>query len=62
MRLLGQGEMHLRVAVERLASRFQVGGRDRASRAVAYCETIRGRHPRAAGTRSRPAATASSAT
>jgi elongation factor G len=40
IRLLGQGEMHLRVAVERLASRFQVGveiGKPH----VAYRETIR---------------------
>ncbi len=41
IRILGQGEMHLRVAVEKLASRFQVGvetGRPQ----VAYRETIRG--------------------
>jgi elongation factor G len=52
--LLGQGEMHLRVAVERLASRFQVAvetGRPR----VNYCETIkmpasaRGRHKKQTG-------------
>jgi elongation factor G len=41
IRLLGQGEMHLRVAVERLASRFQVGVETGKPR-VAYCETIRG--------------------
>jgi elongation factor G len=54
MRLLGQGEMHLRVAIERLASRFQVTvdtGRPR----VNYCETIkmpaaaRGRHKKQTG-------------
>jgi elongation factor G len=41
IRLLGQGEMHLRVAVEKLASRFQVGVEMLKPR-VAYCETIRG--------------------
>jgi len=54
IRLLGQGEMHLRVAVEKLSSRFQVGveiGRPK----VAYCETIRlpaaarGRHRKQSG-------------
>lgn len=54
IRLLGQGEMHLRVVVERLASRFQVGvetGRPR----VGYAETIRapasarGRHRKQTG-------------
>jgi elongation factor G len=54
IRLLGQGEMHLRVAVERLASRFQVGveiGKPH----VAYRETIRshaaarGRHRKQTG-------------
>jgi elongation factor G len=54
MRLLGQGEMHLRVAIERLASRFQVNvetGRPK----VNYCETIkmpaaaRGRHKKQTG-------------
>jgi elongation factor G len=45
MRLLGQGEMHLRVAVERLASRFQVGIETSKPR-IGYCETIR--HPAAA--------------
>jgi elongation factor G len=54
MRLLGQGEMHLRVALERLQSRFQVGvetGRPK----VGYCETIkapagaRGRHKKQTG-------------
>ena len=61
IRLLGQGEMHLRVAVEKLASRFQVGV-ETAKPKVAYCETISCRHRRAAGTASRPAAMASSAT
>jgi elongation factor G len=54
MRLLGQGEMHLRVAVERLASRFQVGV-DTAKPKVGYRETIkgaataRGRHKKQTG-------------
>ena len=54
MRLLGQGEMHLRVAVERLASRFQVGVETGKPR-VGYCETIkapataRGRHKKQTG-------------
>jgi len=54
IRLLGQGEMHLRVAVEKLASRFQVGV-DIAKPRVAYCETIRlpasarGRHRKQTG-------------
>jgi elongation factor G len=54
IRLLGQGEMHLRVAVEKLSSRFQVGveiGKPK----VAYRETIRlpaaarGRHRKQSG-------------
>jgi len=54
IRLLGQGEMHLRVAVEKLASRFQVGVETGKPR-VAYCETIRmpasarGRHRKQTG-------------
>jgi elongation factor G len=54
IRLLGQGEMHLRVAVEKLASRFQVGV-ETAKPKVAYCETIklpaaaRGRHRKQTG-------------
>ena len=48
MRLLGQGEMHLRVAIERLASRFQVGVQTARPR-VGYAETIKG----AAGARGR---------
>ena len=40
IRLHGQGEMHLRVAVEKLASRFQVGV-ETARPKVAYCETIK---------------------
>jgi elongation factor G len=54
MRLLGQGEMHLRVAVERLASRFQVGVETGKSK-VGYRETIktaataRGRHKKQTG-------------
>jgi elongation factor G len=54
MRLLGQGEMHLRVAVERLASRFQVNV-ETGKPKVNYCETIkmpaaaRGRHKKQTG-------------
>jgi elongation factor G len=54
MRLLGQGEMHLRVALERLQSRFQVGV-DTGKPKVGYCETIkapthaRGRHKKQTG-------------
>ncbi|HEY0352288.1 MAG TPA: elongation factor G [Enterovirga sp.] len=54
MRLLGQGEMHLRVAIERLGSRFQVGI-DTGKPKVGYCETIRvpasarGRHKKQTG-------------
>lgn len=54
IRLLGQGEMHLRVAVEKLADRFQVGV-ELAKPRVAYCETIRtpasarGRHRKQTG-------------
>ena len=54
MRLLGQGEMHLRVAIERLASRFQVGV-DTAKPKVGYAESIkgsataRGRHKKQTG-------------
>jgi elongation factor G len=54
MRLLGQGEMHLRVAIERLASRFQVPV-DTGKPRVNYCETIkmpaaaRGRHKKQTG-------------
>jgi elongation factor G len=61
MRLLGQGEMHLRVAMERLASRFQVAGRDRESQRVNTARPSRagrraGRHKKQTG------GTASSAT
>jgi elongation factor G len=54
IRLLGQGEMHLRVAVEKLSSRFQVGV-ETGKPKVAYCETIRlpaaarGRHRKQSG-------------
>lgn len=54
IRLLGQGEMHLRVAVKKLASRFQVGVETGKPR-IAYCETIRapasarGRHRKQTG-------------
>ncbi|MBV8567193.1 MAG: elongation factor G [Methylobacteriaceae bacterium] len=54
LRLMGQGEMHLRVAIERLAARFgvQVTAKERS---VAYRETIRdtvnvrGRHKKQSG-------------
>jgi elongation factor G len=54
IRLLGQGEMHLRVAVKRLASRFQVGV-ETGKPQIAYRETIRapasarGRHRKQTG-------------
>ena len=54
MKLLGQGEMHLRVAIERLASRFGVAVEVKRP-AVAYRETIRdqvnvrGRHKKQSG-------------
>ena len=54
MKLLGQGEMHLRVAVERLAARFGIQLETYAP-AVAYRETIRhavsvrGRHKKQSG-------------
>ncbi|MBS7538073.1 elongation factor G [Ancylobacter lacus] len=54
IRLAGQGEMHLRVAVERLAARFGVTVATRPPR-VGYCETIRrpvtrrGRHKKQSG-------------
>jgi elongation factor G len=54
IRLLGQGEMHLRVTVKRLASRFQVGV-ETSKPQVAYRETIRshasarGRHRKQTG-------------
>ena len=54
IRLLGQGEMHLRVGVERLQSRFQVGV-ETAKPRIGYCETIRapasarGRHRKQTG-------------
>ncbi len=53
-RLAGQGEMHLRVAIKRLASRFGVGV-DTRKPATAYRETIRveasarGRHKKQSG-------------
>ena len=60
--LWGQGEMHLRVATERLAERFGVAIITRPP-SVGYRETIKkARFSSAAGTRSSPAATASSAT
>ncbi len=52
--LSGLGEMHLRVAVERLEGRFQIGV-ERAAPAIAYRETIakaasqRGRHKKQSG-------------
>jgi elongation factor G len=54
VRLYGQGEMHLRVAVERLASRFQVAVETARPR-VGYRETVkgqataRGRHKKQTG-------------
>ena len=54
MKLAGQGEMHLRVALERLAARFGVSVEAKKS-AVAYRETIRhpahvrGRHKKQSG-------------
>lgn len=54
MKLFGQGEMHLRVALERLAARFGVSAQARRP-AVAYRETIRdkvnvrGRHRKQSG-------------
>ena len=54
IRLLGQGEMHLRVGVERLQSRFQIGV-ETAKPRIGYCETIRapasarGRHRKQTG-------------
>ena len=55
IKLLGQGEMHLRVALERLASRFGVDGRMLTSRPSPISETIRhkvtvrGRHKKQSG-------------
>jgi len=54
VRLLGQGEMHLRVTIERLASRFQVAV-ETGKPKISYCETIkmpaaaRGRHKKQTG-------------
>ena len=54
MVLFGQGEMHLRVAIERLASKFGVHAKT-ATRRIAYKETIRksvrirGRHKKQSG-------------
>ncbi|WP_407529554.1 elongation factor G [Methylobacterium oryzisoli] len=54
MRLTGQGEMHLRVAVERLASRFGIGVETERAR-IGYRETVRirasarGRHKKQTG-------------
>jgi hypothetical protein len=59
--LSGHGEMHLRVAVERLEGRNQIAIESRAP-AVPYRETIRKACRSAAATRSSRAATASSAT
>ena len=60
--LWGQGEMHLRVATERLADRFGVAIVDAASRPSAIARPSRRRSCSAAATRSSRAATASSAT
>ena len=62
MLLLGQGEMHLRVASERLQRKYGVAV-ERQPRLIPYKETIRKCDARSAGgTRSSRAATASSAT
>ena len=58
----GQGEMHLRVALERLTGKYGIAIKTHEP-AIPYKETIRAAHRRsAAATRSSPAATASSAT
>ena len=46
--------MHLRVAIERLQSRFQVGV-DTSKPRIGYCETIRAPASARAGIESRPA-------
>ena len=58
----GQGEMHLRVATERLADRFGVAIATQTADASATARPSRSRSCSAAATRSSPAATASSAT
>ena len=60
--LWGQGEMHLRVAAERLADRFGVAINTRAADGRLQRDHQEGDRSSAAGTRSSPAATASSAT
>src|SRR5712692_5211662 len=57
----GQGEMHLRVATERLAERFGIAI-ERRRPTVGYREPSKGRSSSAAGTRSSPAGTVNSAT
>ena len=59
--LKGQGEMHLKVAVEKLALRYNVAVETVAPR-VAYRETIWPALPSTRATSARPAATASSPT
>ena len=59
--LWGQGEMHLKVAMDRLKNKFNVPVEAKAPR-TPYRETIRKGPRRMAGTRSSRAATASSAT
>ena len=58
----GQGEMHLRVAAERLADRFGVAIETRPAERRLSRDHQEDRSSSAAGTRSSPAATASSAT
>ena len=58
----GQGEMHLRVAAERLGDRYAVPVIDAAADGRLSRNHPQAGHRAAAGTRSSPAATASSAT
>ena len=59
--LAGQGQLHIEVTVAKLKRRFGVEVNLKPPR-IPYRETIKARPRRTAGTRSRPAATASSAT
>ena len=61
MVLWGQGEVHLRVALERLQGKFGVHAKSQPRR-IGYKETIRNRCSCAGGTRSNRAAMASMAT
>ena len=63
MLLWGQGEMHLRVALERLQRKYGIDASTSQPRQIPYKETIRkSARECAAATRSNPAGTASSAT